>query len=227
MLALAAATALVELALLASDWGLVGARAWRAAAYENGAFWRGLLDNWRPNYRAQPAAMFLTYAFLHGGPGHLAGNLITLAALGGPARARLGRAGFLALYAASAVGGGLGFALLGASLAPMVGASGALHGLAGAWLVWERLDRRDAGLSARPVLWAALALGALNLVMWAALDGLLAWEAHAGGLAAGWAAAAGMARAGPGRRPPGRGALDTGASGARGPGMEGSGAGER
>ena len=199
VLATLALTTAVELVLWAGDAGLLGERSPRALAYQNGAFWRGLLGNWRPNYAAQPYAMFVSYALLHGGPGHLAGNMITLWTLGRVARDRVGGAGFAALYALSAIGGALGFALLGASLQPVVGASGALHGLAGAWLFWERLDRRAAARPVRPVAWIALGIAALNLATWVWLDGLLAWEAHAGGLVAGWLGAGAMARAGRGR----------------------------
>ena len=36
-------TSLVELTLLAADYGLVGTTRWRALAYQYGAFWAGLL----------------------------------------------------------------------------------------------------------------------------------------------------------------------------------------
>ena len=198
MLAVAVLTSLVEAVLVAADAGLVGTALWRGTAYQNGAFWPGLLSNWRPNYAAQPALMFVTYALLHGGPGHLAGNMITLLPLGEVAGARVGQGGFLAIYGASVVGGAVGYAALDASALPMVGASGALHGLVGAWLRWELMDRRGAGRAALPVAWIALGVAALNLVMWVTQDGFLAWQTHAGGLAAGWVAADLMARAGRG-----------------------------
>ncbi len=198
VLAVAAFTSLVELILLAADAGLVGTPLWRGLAYQNGAFWPGLLGNWRPNYAAQPYAMFATYALLHGGPGHLAGNMITLLALGEVAGARVGQGGFLVLYAASALGGAAGYAALDSSALPMVGASGALHGLVGAWLRWELMDRRTAGRAALPILWIGLGVAALNLVTWVTQDGFLAWQTHAGGFVAGWVAADLMARAGRG-----------------------------
>ena len=58
--------------------------------------------------------------------------------------ARVGALGFSALWGACLLGGATGFALLTSSPAPMVGASGALFGLAGAWLVGE--IRRSRGL---------------------------------------------------------------------------------
>ena len=192
-------TTAIEAALLGADVGLWGKPLWRGAAYQNGAFWPGLLDNWRPNFPAQPLTMWITHAALHAGPGHLAGNMALLLPLGEIAAARLGGAGFVALYLVSALGGALGYALLGPGALPMVGASGALHGLMGAWLAWEAMDRRAEGLPAGPVGGIALGVAGLNLISWVAQDGLLAWEAHLGGFLAGWAWAVLAARPGPGR----------------------------
>lgn len=183
----------VELVLIASDLGLIGTSRWRGLTYQNGAFWSGLLYNWQPNYPAQPWLMFLTYGFLHSGFWHLAGNMLTLAFLGVLAVERVGAAGFGVIYALSAIGGGLAFGLLSASPQPMVGASGALFGLAGAWQYWEWSDLRRAGRGTWPVWRIVLALVGLNLVMWVALDGLLAWETHLGGFVTGWLAAVALA----------------------------------
>lgn len=184
---------LIEAILLGADWGLWGSPHWRSLFYGYGAFWAGLLHGWRPNYALQPVAMFFTYAFLHGGPGHLIGNMLVLAPLGRMATERLGTRGFGGLYLAAMLGGGAGFGLLATSPAPMVGASGAIFGLAGAWVVWGWQDRRGAGLRGwvafAPALWAALGLVAMNVVMWVLLSGQLAWETHLGGGLAGAAAA--------------------------------------
>ena len=73
---------LIEAVLQLADHGLVGSARWRQLAYQYGAFWAGLLHDWQPNFRLQPASMFLTYSMLHGGLGHLLGNLAALLALG-------------------------------------------------------------------------------------------------------------------------------------------------
>lgn len=187
-------TALPELALLGADAGLWGSARWRPLAYQYGAFWGGLLGNWKPNYPVQPAAMFLTYALLHGGFWHLLGNMTMLALLGPAVVRQAGQAGFLAIYAASAVGGAAAFGLIGPEAQPMVGASGALFGLAGAlgFRDWRR--RRDGGLPMGPVRRMLAELAAINLVMWLLLGGLLAWQTHLGGFLAGWAGAAAWAR---------------------------------
>jgi len=179
---------LVEAVLQGADFGLWGSSRWRGLAYQNGGFWRGLLDNWRPNYAGQPAAMFASYGFLHGGFFHLAVNMITLASLGPPVIERVGQWRFAVIYAATLLGGALGFALLSSAVQPMVGASGALFGLAGVLTGWEYTARRLAREDIGPVLRVVGLLIGLNLVMYWAMDGRLAWETHLGGFLAGWAA---------------------------------------
>lgn len=90
----------------------------------------------------------------------------------------------------SAVAGAGTFALIGPDDNPMVGASGAVFGLIGAWKFWEYEVRRNWKLPMAP-LWRMLAgLVVLNVVLWVALGGLLAWESHLGGFVAGWVWAA-------------------------------------
>jgi len=177
---------IVELALIGSDLGAWGAARLRQAAYEWGGFWPGLLRGWQPNFTGQPATMFVTYAFLHGGPGHLVVNMITLWSLGQAAIARVGTLRFAGLYAGAALGGAAGYALLSETVRPMVGASGALFGLAGALLAWAYIDRFTARVGLWPVAQMGLFLIAMNVAMYWALDGQLAWQTHLGGFVAGW-----------------------------------------
>lgn len=158
----------------------------RATLYEMGGFWPGLLGQWQPNYRLQPYAMFLTYGFLHGGLLHLIVNMITLWSLGREVIVRAGPRGFALLYVGAMIGGGLGYAVLGVDTRPMVGASGALFGLAGGLLAWAWQDRGARAETRRPVLLAVAVLAALNLVLWGAMGGQLAWQAHLGGFVTGW-----------------------------------------
>jgi rhomboid protease GluP len=176
----------VELGLQGSDRGLWGSTRWRILAYLNGGFWIGLLHDWQPNYTGQSVAMFATYSFLHAGFSHMAVNMVTLVSLGAGVVARAGQAGFALVYLASVLGGAAGFALLGTASQPMVGASGALFGLVGAWLAWEALERIAAGHILWPVLAGVGGVILLNLIMYWAMDGVLAWETHLGGFVAGW-----------------------------------------
>lgn len=200
---------LIEAALEGADYGLWGTQVWREAVFAYGAFWAGLLhpgvpspvdlqmsapfaaiQQGLPMYPAEPALMFLSYAFLHGGFWHVALNMLTLVQLGRPVAARLGQARYLALYILTGIAGGAGFALFSYSTEPMVGASGALFGLAGALLAWAWADRRRVGMPARaaarvlarPILY----LVGLNVLMFWAMNGGLAWGAHLGGFLAGW-----------------------------------------
>lgn len=179
----------IELVLLASDLGLIPLPRLRPWAYENAGFWAGLLASWQPNYPAQPYTMFVSYALLHSGTLHLVINMITLHSLGQAVLARVGTGGLVLLYIASVLGGALGFGLLAETFRPMVGASGGLFGLAGGLLAWSYVDRYWAARGLWPVMQAVLGLVALNLVMWWAMDGLLAWQTHLGGFLAGWVAA--------------------------------------
>ncbi len=189
VIALIVICAVIELVLLCADFGLVATTRLRGIAYQNGGFWVGLLGTWEPNYPAQPYLMFLTYAFLHGGPVHLVVNMITLYSLGRLVISRVGQRRFLILYAISALGGALGFALLSSALRPMVGASGALFGLVGAWIAWDYIDRFSFSEPLLPVLRPILILIFLNVVLYYAMGGHLAWETHLGGFLAGFFAA--------------------------------------
>ncbi len=185
-----------EAVLLGADLGLWGSRAWRQTAWQYGGFWAGLWHGWVPNYPAQPWAMILSYSFLHAGPGHFAGNLAGLWVMG-QALPEMLRAGsrILAVWVAGVLGGGLAFGLLAASPAPMIGASGAVFGLVGAWWWADTARRRlPSGPSLPRRLLRAAGLGLLlvlaNLAMYATSTAGIAWETHLGGFLAGAAAAA-------------------------------------
>ncbi|RKF12379.1 rhomboid family intramembrane serine protease [Roseovarius spongiae] len=188
LLAILAICVTVEAVLQGADFGLWGSPRWRGLAYQYGGFWRGLLDNWRPNYAAQPVVMFASYGFLHGGFTHLLVNMITLVSLGRLVIERVGQWRFAVIYALSLLGGAAGFAALSDAVQPMVGASGALFGLAGVLTSWEYTARRLMREGMGPVLRVIALLIGLNIVMYWAMGGNLAWETHLGGFLAGWAA---------------------------------------
>ena len=179
----------IEGVLQLGDLGVFDAPRFRATVYEYGGFWSGLLENWRPNYPMQPYVMFVTYGFLHAGLMHLGLNMVTLVSLALPVARRVGGLKMVLIYALAMLGGGLGFALLSDSFRPMVGASGALFGLAGAILAWEYIDRFTLEERLWPVARAILLLAALNVALYYAMDRVLAWEAHLGGFVMGWIAA--------------------------------------
>lgn len=179
----------IELTLQLADLRIIDWPRLRPLAYAYGGFWPGLLEDWAPNFAFQPVSMFFTYGFLHAGLVHFVVNMITLVSLGGAVDERGGHARYAAIYVVSVLGGAAVFGLLAPSLRPMVGASGALFGLVGALTAWDAMERRALRLTMRPVVRVIAILVVLNLVLWWAMDGLLAWQTHLGGFLAGAAAA--------------------------------------
>ena len=121
----------------------------------------------------------ITTAFVHstGMIFHVPLNMYTLWIFGRLVEPFLGTGRFLALYLLSALGGSVGVLWLSNPLTPVVGASGAIFGLIGAFIVIHR----SLGGSA-PQLYLLLGL---NLAI-GFLPGMsIAWEAHLGGLAVG------------------------------------------
>lgn len=84
---------------------------------------------WDP---AQPWR-FLSYAFIHAGALHLGGNLLFLWVFGPSIEDRFGHLGFLLFYLAGAVLAGL--AHVAVETTPVVGASGAIAAVTGAYMV--------------------------------------------------------------------------------------------
>lgn len=175
-----------ELVLAGADLRLWGQPWWRLVTYQYAGFWPGLLGDWRPNFAAQPWTMFASYGFLHAGLWHLAVNMATLLLLAGPVAARIGERGFVRVYALSLLGGALGYAALAPTTAPMVGASGALFGLAGAALALEFDRRITLALPIRNVIAMIFGLAAGNALLTWTTGGDLAWQAHLGGFVTGW-----------------------------------------
>lgn len=83
-----------------------------------------------------PAATLLTSMFLHGGFLHVGGNMLYLWIFGNNIEDELGRGRFLAFYLACGLVAAFAQILMApASMIPMVGASGAIAGVLGAYAV--------------------------------------------------------------------------------------------
>ncbi len=123
----------------------------------------------------------LSSAFLHAGGLHILFNMVALYFLGPSIEREVGAASFAGLYLASALLGSSAYVLM-AGNRPAVGASGAVFGLFGAWLLsaWKR---RHTPVG-RANLQSIGAILAINLLLPLARPGI-AWEAHLGGLVAG------------------------------------------
>jgi membrane associated rhomboid family serine protease len=182
--------AAIELPLSLSDAGWIGSSSWRLNVFLYGAFWPPLLgEGLDPLYPGQKTLMFLTHALLHGNVVHFAMNSAILLALGKGVATFLGAGKTILLLALSAIAGATAFGLLSAASGPMIGASGAVFGLLGLWQAWDFRRRRHFNQSLRPFLGGIVGLILVNLVLFVALPGALAWEAHLGGWIAGWTAA--------------------------------------
>lgn len=200
---------IVTLALLAAN---VAAHLWqRSVGLEQSALRAGAIPyeiltlqdvEWRAV--VTPPLTVLTSMFLHGGAAHAAQNLLALWIFGRDVEPALGRARFVALYAACGVVGALAqsiaAALSGQALVPIVGASGAIAGLLAAHLV-AAPRARVLGVPTRALIVAWFAVQVLSLLLGG--DPGVAFTAHVGGFVAGWLA---VRILGPGARWRARGA---------------------
>ena len=133
----------------------------------------------------------LTAVFVHYGALHLALNAYALLQLGPELERALGRLRFLALFLLSGLAGCAASYAFGPENGRAAGASGAVYGLAGAWLLLARRRRADTG----PVV-SFLVLGLLLSVSVPNID----LRGHVGGLVGGTLAAAVLFAPPPGPR---------------------------
>jgi membrane associated rhomboid family serine protease len=147
--------------------------------------------------KGQESYTILTSMFLHGGWMHLIGNMLFLYIFGDNMEDLLGHVGFLGFYLASGLAAAAGqvFSAPG-SVVPMVGASGAIAGVMGGYLLMFPRARIDVLVIIVFLIkiftipaWLMLGIWfALQLVNGFAMDvagGGVAYWAHAGGFIAG------------------------------------------
>ena len=158
----------------------------------------------RFGYRpGKPTALgFATHSFLHADVGHLAGNMLFLWLAGLVVECFWEHLAFLGLYLVAGAAGALAHHLSAPdSLIPMVGASGAIAGLMGAFVVGHpraRINIFYAGWVVRPFVGRTAMRAWLVIPAWVGLQlvygvidkgqGVAYW-AHVGGFALGVAAA--------------------------------------
>ncbi len=96
------------------------------------------LRPWADIFKLYPDApavwQFISYAFLHGGVWHIVGNMFFLYIFGNNINDRLGNVGYLTFYLGGAVFSGIGHTLIPGA-GPVLGASGAVAAVTGAFLV--------------------------------------------------------------------------------------------
>jgi len=141
----------------------------------------------------------LTALFLHGSLGHLLGNMLYLGIFGDNVENRLGPVRFIVFYAlmgaAATAAQVLASVVTGQGLlTPMIGASGAISGVMGAYLVMfprNRVYILTFGFYPMPVsAWLSLGIWFLMQLVSASAAGPagsgVAYAAHIGGFVAGW-----------------------------------------
>ncbi|KQS66866.1 rhomboid family intramembrane serine protease [Modestobacter sp. Leaf380] len=128
----------------------------------------------------------VTSAFTHASLVHLALNMFALLLFGSELEKQFGKARYLTVYLVAALGGAASLQLFGAYFGGVVGASGAIYGLLGAFGVVLLKQKQD--------LRGLLTLLAINLVI-SFLPGV-SLLGHLGGLVAGAATAAVLVYAG-------------------------------
>ena len=141
---------------------------------------------------------FITSIFIHGGWWHLIGNMLFLWIFGDNIEDRLGRVRYLLFYLAVGVAGGVAHVLANpASTIPVIGASGAVAGVLGAYLISFPRSRI---LALVPVLFFITVIevpAVIFIVVWFAIQffngvaflggtaNAVAYWAHIGGFLAG------------------------------------------
>lgn len=144
-----------------------------------------------------PWMTVVTSMFLHGGLLHLAGNMVYLWVFGNNIEDAMGHARFLVFYLLSGLAAALGQAMIDPdSTIPMIGASGAVSGVLGAYLVlhpharvvclivWGLVTTID--LPAMVVLGWWIVVQLVNILFLAGDEqGGVAWYAHVAGFVAG------------------------------------------
>jgi membrane associated rhomboid family serine protease len=126
-------------------------------------------------------SMFLHLNFLH-----IASNMVSLLIVGPAVEVMLGKSRFLALYLTAGLSGSVASYLFSPANSVSAGASGAIFGVMGAYVVLAHNRRHPLG----PVV----ALIAINLVI--GFTGNIDWRDHLGGLVVGTLLAAGYDYAG-------------------------------
>lgn len=129
-----------------------------------------------PQLTAQEPWRLVTSAFVHGGLMHILFNGYSLWVMGNLLERTLGSTRFLTVFFASVITGNLAVLALG-SASFVVGASGGIFGLFAALFVLNR------GFGGNNV--SLVVIIGINLALGFILPGI-AWEAHVGGLAAGF-----------------------------------------
>lgn len=139
---------------------------------------------WAEGFASGGWWQLLTSAFTHSEVIHIAFNMFALYILGPQLERLLGRARFLALYFVSALAASAFVMVFSGPYVATVGASGAIFGMLGAFL----LVARKHGGNVRQIL---ILLG-VNVVITVVGSSYISWQGHLGGLVGGLAVTAAL-----------------------------------
>jgi membrane associated rhomboid family serine protease len=169
--------------LFVSSYALIPARLFSPAVLNDGSL--------------PVAATIITSMFLHGGIPHIAGNMLYLWIFGNNVEDDTGRLRFILFYLLCGTAAAMTHALANrSSIMPMIGASGAISGVLGAYLILYPRARvvtlvffgfyiRTLELPAMIVLGSWFAIQFLSALFTSSSGGGIAWYAHVGGFVAG------------------------------------------
>ncbi len=159
------------------------------------------VDPARARCRSRSPLTILTAMFLHASPLHLAGNMLFLWIFGDNVEEVLGTFRYVLAYLAFGVAGSLAqIAAAPDSLIPTLGASGAIAGVMGAYIIWFPHNRvRVLFFNFLTEMPAFLVIGAWIVIQIAGGYGSIGHLGEVGGVA--YLAHIGGAAAGPGRGP--------------------------
>ncbi|MHB8381538.1 MAG: rhomboid family intramembrane serine protease [Candidatus Binataceae bacterium] len=154
---------------------------------------------------AAPLATIFSSIFLHAGIWHIAGNMLYLFFFGAAVEYRMGPRRYLAFYFASGIAAAIAIVAIAPSSAiPVIGASGAIAGVLGAYFILYPRGRIQTLLPLRMfevpaviylLVWFGVQLyGALAAGLHGASAGGVAWWAHVGGFLFGMLAGPMLAR---------------------------------
>jgi membrane associated rhomboid family serine protease len=129
--------------------------------------------------KSLPGSVVLSM-FLHAGIAHLGFNMWSLWIFGNNVEEAFGRLGYLAMYVLAGIAATVGFVTLNPDLTvPLVGASGAIAGVMGAYLVLFPRHHVMTLIFIRIVAVPAIVfLGIWFVSQFVFTDGSVAWEAH-------------------------------------------------
>lgn len=137
----------------------------------------------------------LVSLFLHGGIIHIAGNLLFLWVFGRRVEDRLGHVAYAAFYVVAGIVAAAAHVLAGPnSTVPFIGASGAIAGVMGAYLVWFPHARINTLFFVFVIIWFKvqarwILLAWFVLQFFTSPNSAVAWVAHVGGFVFGMAVA--------------------------------------